>query len=193
MGRRWIAVLLSGVVFGAAATWLNVPPEDHVLAASARRVASLVANAGVAWAGSAVLGGWLLASVRWGLLGGPAALVPAVVVYYVLGAALGSENPGGSPDQILFFGLLALLTGSVLGAVGGLARRRDALGLVAALVLPVGVGLELGWRASAALVVPDPARPTADAVLVLLALAGAAAAVVRYLRARKRRKGEPAP
>jgi len=179
---RWIAVIVSGVAFGAVSTWLNVPCGDVVLDASARRVASLVVNAGAAWAGVAVLGGWLLGSVRQGLLAGPVALVPAVVVYYVLGAAVGSENPGGSADLIVFFSLYALVAGPPLAAVGALLRRRDLVGLVAALVVPVGVCVKLVWRSSVALP-SDPARPAADLVLLALALAGAAAAVTRHLRA----------
>jgi hypothetical protein len=109
----------SGLAFGAAATWLNVPPEDYVLDDSARRIASLVVNAGAAWAGMAVLGGWLLGSVRRGLLGGPLALVPAVIAYYVVGSFAGSENPGGSPELIAMFGLVALIAGPRWERSGG--------------------------------------------------------------------------
>ncbi len=181
MWLRRVATLVCGLVFGAAATWLNVPPRDYILDASARRVASLVVNSGALWAGTAVLGGWLMGSVRRGFLGGPLALVPAVVVYYLLGAVVGSENADGSPDLVVFFSLVALITGPALGAVGGLIRRRSSLGLVAALVPPPGVGLELAWRSATAELQPDPARRTADLILIALALAAAAAAVIRHV------------
>ena len=187
MWSRPIAVLVSGFVFGAAATWLNVPPRDHVLHASARRVASLVVNAGAAWAGVAVLGGWLLGSVRRGVLGGPLALVAAVAAYYLLGAVVGSEDPGGSSTLIAFYGCFALLAGPPLGAVGGALRKRNGVGLVAALVLPLGAAVELAWRASSPGLQPDPARPAANLVLFVLALSGAAAAVLAHRRCRGRR------
>lgn len=180
MWPRRIAVMVSGIVFGAVSTWLNVPPDDRLLDDGARRVASLVVNAGAVWAGVAVLGGCLLGSVRQGLLGGPLALVPAVVVYYVLGAAVGSENLGGSADLIVFFSLLALVTGLAVGAVGGLIRRRNLLGLVAALVVPLGVCVELVWRSTSVELQPDPARPVANLILLSFALAGAVTAVIRH-------------
>lgn len=186
MWSRRIAVIVTGSAFGAAATWLNVPSEEYILDGGTRRVASLVVNAGAAWAGMAVLAGWLLGSVRQGLLGGPLALVPAVVVYYVVGAAVGSENPDGSADQIVFFSLLALATGPALGAVGGVIRRTSILGLVAALVVPLGVGVELVWRSFVMQVQPDPARPAADLILLTLAVTGAAAAAIRHRRAATR-------
>jgi hypothetical protein len=176
---RWMVVVAGGALFGAVATWLNVPPHDHVLDDSPRRVASLVVNAGAAWAGVAVLGGWALGSVRRGLLGGPLALVPAVVLYYALGAVLGSENADGSAGLIAFFGLVALVVGPALGAAGGLVRRRGVLGLVAMLVVPAGVGLELVWRSSTAGLPPDPARPVANLILVAMTASGVVAAVAR--------------
>lgn len=190
MWPRWVAVMSGGVVFGAVATLFNVPPDDYVLDSSAGRVASLVVNAGAAWAGMAVLGGWVLGSVRHGLLGGPLALVPAVAAYYLLGAVVGSENRDGSADLITFFGLLALVTGPALGAVGGLVRRGGPLGLAAALVVPLGVCVELVWRSTSVGLPPDPARPVADRILLALAGAGAAAALGRHLRAAlKSRRG----
>lgn len=178
VGSRGVVVVLAGALFGAVSTWLNVPPEDYVLDDGSRRVASLVVNAGAAWAGVAVLGGWALGSVRRGLVGGPLALLPAVVVYYALGAVVGSENANGSPDLIAFFGLVALVVGPALGAVGGLVRRRGGLGLAAALVVPVGVGFELVWRSSAAGLPLDPARPVADLILAAAAVSGVVIAVL---------------
>ena len=176
------AVVAVGVVFGTVATLLNALPGDAVLDDSPRRVASLVVNSGAAWAGAAVLGGWLPGSAARGVVGGPVVLVGAVVAYYGLGAAAGSENPGGSPDLVARWALVALLAGPVLGAVGGGMRRRDVLGLVSALVVPVGVYAEQLWRGSG---VPDPARPLAGILLVALATVGAAAAVGRYVDARR--------
>ena len=123
-----------------------------------------------------MLGEWLLGSALRGLVGGPVVLILAVVAYYLLRALAGSENPGGSPDLIAPWALVALLAGPVLGAVGGSMRRGDVLGLVAALVLPLGVYLDQIRRHSE---VPEPARPIAAVVLLALAAVGAAAALAR--------------
>jgi hypothetical protein len=140
-----------------------------------------VFNSGAAWAGVAVLGGWLVGSTLRGLIAGPVVLILAVVSYYLVGAVTGSENADGSVDQLAYFGLVSLVAGPVLGAAGGRIRRRDMLGLVSALVVPLGVYVETIWRASIVQVQSDPARPLADIVLVTLATVGAAVAVARYL------------
>jgi hypothetical protein len=180
--QRTAGAVVLGLLFGATATLLNVPAGDLVLDASPRRVASLVVNSGAAWAGAAVLGGWLGGSVLRGLVAGPVVLVAAVVTYYLLGAAVGSENADGSPESIVLYGSVSVVTGTVLGVVGGLIRRRGVLGLVAALVVPMGIFAEQLWRSSIVGLPPDPAHPAAAVILLGSALGGAAAAVARFLR-----------
>src|SRR4051812_44695672 len=102
-GSSWAVVTVVGLLFGTAATLLNVGPGDHVLDASLRRTASLVVNSSAGWAGIAVLGGWLAGSTGRGLVAGPVVLVVAVVAYYVVGAVAGSENADGSVDQVTHF------------------------------------------------------------------------------------------
>lgn len=184
VGPRLTVAVVVGLLFGTTATLLNAPTGDSVLDDSPRRVASLVVNSGAAWAGAGVLGGWLLGSALRGLAGGPVALVTAVVAYYLLGAAVGSETPDGSADQIVLFSLVALVVGPVLGVVGGTIRRRGVLGLIAALVVPLGVCAEQIWRGSSVELQPDPAHPAAKIVLLALALAGTAVAVARYAKGR---------
>jgi hypothetical protein len=176
-----------GVLFGTITTLLNTPSGDYVLDDGLRRVASLVINSGAAWAGMAVLGGWLVGWTLRGLVAGPAVLILAVISYYLAGAVVGSENRDGSVDQITYFALVSLLVGPGLGAVGGTIHRPDVLGLLSALVVPTGVYVETIWRASMLRVQTDPARPLADIVLVTLATVGAAAAA-RYVAGRRSRR-----
>jgi hypothetical protein len=159
---------------------------DYVLDDCPLRVASLVVNSGAAWAGAGVLGGWLLRSASRGPVGGPVALIAAVIAYYLLGAVVGSENPDGSADQIVAYSLMAVAAGPMLGAVGGLIHRPGPLGLFAALVVPLGICAEWIWRSSRVELPPDPARSTADIVLLTFAAAGATAAAARYLSGRRR-------
>lgn len=188
--RVAVAVVV-GLLFGTITTLLNAPPGDYVLDDSARRVAGLVLNSGAAWAGMAVLGGWLVGSTLRGLISGPVVLILAVVSYYLVGAVSGSENPDGSVDQVAYFALVAVVAGPLLGAAGGSIRRRDVLGLVSALVVPLGVYAEKIWRASTVQVQPDQARPLADIVLVALATVGAAIAVAHYVIGRRSRRCDP--
>src|SRR4051794_21131542 len=187
--RVAVAVVL-GLLFGTITTLLNTPPGDYVLDDSPRRVASLVVNSGAAWAAMAVLGGWLVAPTLRGLIAGPVVLILAVVSYYLVGAVAASEDPDGSVDQVTYFGLVALLAGPALGALGGRIRRRDVLGLLSALVVPLGVYAEKIWRASTVQVQPDPARPLADIVLVTLATGGVTIAFARYVIGRRSRRRE---
>lgn len=182
---RVAAVVVVGLVFGTVTTLLNTPPGNYVLDDSPRRVASLVVNSGAVWAGLAVLGGWLVGSTLRGLVTGPLVLILAIVAYYVAGAVAGSENRDGSVDQIAYFALASLIAGPMLGAVGGMIRRPDLLGLLSALVVPMGVYVETIWRASTIQVQPDPARPLADAVLFALATVGVVVAVARYVAGRR--------
>ncbi|MFL5839587.1 MAG: DUF6518 family protein [Thermoleophilaceae bacterium] len=188
--RVAVAVVV-GLLFGTITTLLNAPPGDYVLDDSARRVAGLVLNSGAAWAGMAVLGGWLVGSTLRGLISGPVVLILAVVSYYLVGAVSGSENPDGSVDQVAYFALVAVVAGPLLGAAGGSIRRRDVLGLVSALVVPLGVYAEKIWRASTVQVQPDQARPLADIVLVALATVCAAIAVAHYVIGRRSRRCDP--
>jgi uncharacterized protein DUF6518 len=183
-GSSWAVVAVLGLLFGTAATLLNMAPSDHVLDASLRRVAGLVMNSSAGWAGIAVLGGWLAGSTARSLVAGPAALVLAVVAYYFVGAAAGSENADGSVDQVTHFALVSLVAGPLLGAAGGRMRRRDARGLLAALIVPLGMYAETIWRAGVE-VQADPARPLVDVILVALATAGVVAAVTRYVVAHR--------
>jgi Family of unknown function (DUF6518) len=188
--RVAVAVVV-GLLFGTITTLLNAPPGDYVLDDSVRRVAGLVLNSGAAWAGMAVLGGWLVGSTLRGLISGPVVLILAVVSYYLVGAVSGSEYPDGSVDQVAYFALVAVVAGPLLGAAGGSIRRRDVLGLVSALVVPPGVYAEKIWRASTVQVQPDQARPLADIVLVALATVSAAIAVAHYVIGRRSRRCDP--
>jgi hypothetical protein len=149
--------------------------------------ASLTLDSGWAWAALAVVVGWLVSrrvrpmeAVLAGALGGCVALLVATVVYEALEAMLQEGVWGGW--RLHFWLVLAVVSGPPLGAVGATIRRSGPVGVLAALVVPVGAAVNM-------VVAPLPAE-SLMAVPVTLTVWGAAAAatvvvVARAIRARR--------
>jgi len=170
-------------VFGTLSTIGGIPPEDFVLTASPLRVGGLVLHGLWLWAGIAVLGGWMATRDRPGrgraAVGGAAAQVAAVVAYYLVGAAVGSEGPPVSWLEMAIYSGAALVVGPLLGVVGGLSRRTDLVGLLAGLVVPVAGLVELLDPAPGS-PTPDPARAPARLITAALVVALTVAVVLRH-------------
>ncbi len=114
--------------------------EDQGFAAI-RKTASKLANSGVVWAGLAVLGGWLLRRPREAMLAGVTGCLLALVVHYGT-AELSGLTPGATVASNREWFIAAVVAGPPLGLVGALARRLDAWGLLARLVVPAGAVTE---------------------------------------------------
>ena len=153
--------------------------------------ASLILDSGWAWAAAAVAVGWLVSSglrpragVLVGALAGCVALVGATVVYYC-GELLFTGDFGWS-WVVRFWLVGSVVLGLPLGAVGAIIRRPGPVGVLAALVVPVGAAVNM--------VVLPPPQESPAAGLVLLVVWGAAATaavliVVRAIRARRSDRG----
>jgi hypothetical protein len=76
--------------------------------------------------------------------------------------------------------LLAVVVGPVLGLAGALVRRPGPVGLIAVLVVPVGVVVEMVGlrRLSGETFAVDPALAWAQAAMVVGAIAGGCSALV---------------
>jgi Family of unknown function (DUF6518) len=182
---RWLSVVALGALLGTLTARADVLAgglgEDGLW-----RAASMVLNAGCVWAGLAVLSGWIVGRPMVGALAGAIALLAAVGGYYAFGVAFGDRTQvgfGGLTGAVRMWGTLAIVVGPVLGVVGALIHRPPPLGLLAALVVPAGVIVEMVGlrRLGSESFAVDPALAWAQAAMVVLAIGGAATAVIAYL------------
>ncbi|MFC7533208.1 DUF6518 family protein [Actinoplanes sp. GCM10030250] len=147
--------------------------------------ASLILDAGWAWAAAAVLAGWLVsrharpvAGMVRGALAGGLTLLCATTAYYGADLLFDGGSWWGWVTRYWLIG--SVLLGPPLGAVGALIRRPGAIGAVAALVVPAGAALQM------VLLPPPPDSRMAGPVQWSIWIA-AAAAIVLILRGSGRR------
>lgn len=134
---------MSGALLGFSASASNAWPSALMY----------VLNAGWAWAGIIVLGGWFARHPRGGMVTGFLAGVVANTTYFLgdswwSGAGVGREviertSFASYLPELGFWVLVAALMAPGLGAVGAWQRRRDLVGLLAVLVVPVGASVEM--------------------------------------------------
>jgi hypothetical protein len=183
---RWLSAVGLGVALGVVSAWVDVRAGGLEQDGS-WRAASMVLNSGSAWAALAVVGGWLIGRPLAGAVAGTVALVAAVVGYYAFGVLAGDRTDvgfAGVSGAVRMWALLAVVVGPVLGLAGALVRRPGLIGLVAALVVPVGVVVEMVGlhRLSGQTFAVDPALAWAQAMMVAAAVLGAGSALVFRFR-----------
>ncbi|MFF4653580.1 DUF6518 family protein [Streptomyces sp. NPDC001380] len=140
------AAMAAGALLGILAPLLSATPGPPA------HVASLVLSAGWAWAALAFAVGLTQTSRVASALLACAALVVAVIAYYVTKAACGDfqtldpRNPvlgavhtdwSAVVSKSLVWSVIAVVLGSLLGLAGNLAREGGLLGLLLRLVVPV--------------------------------------------------------
>ncbi|MEU4221849.1 DUF6518 family protein [Actinoplanes sp. NPDC026623] len=143
----------------------------------AAEFASLVLDAGWAWAATAVLAGWLVsrhappvAEMLRGALAGGLALVFATAAYY--GADLLFDGGAWWGMATRYWLIGSVLFGPPLGVAGALIRLPGRTGVAAALVVPAGAALQM------ALLPPPPDSLMAEPVRWSIWIAAAAATVL---------------
>jgi len=184
--------LLVGAVLGAVTALVNSVPiligevgearADRSGWSQTAEFASLILDSGWAWAGTAVLVGWLVSrgvrpgeGMLAGAVAGGVALATATIVYDALPLLLPFHH--GIPwGQVRFWLAASVLLGLPLGTVGATIRRPGPIGVLAALVVPVGAALNM--------VVLPPPQASAVAESVRLTVWGAAAIATVMVMAR---------
>jgi hypothetical protein len=153
---------------------------DRSVAGQIADVASLILDSGWVWASAAVLAGWLAGRaggrVWTTAVAGSLTLIVGTLIFY------GWRCELGSPIAEYWFAA-SVIFGPVLGVIGFLTRRRDWIGALAALVVPVAAVFNILWRPV------DPNSPAALSITVLIISASSAAAamvVFRAIRLRRR-------
>jgi len=137
--------ILLGAALGCAASAADAQ-AGGLGQTDAWRAVGMLLNAGSVWAGLALLAGWLLRTPARGAIGGVLALVTASVAYYAFGVLAGDRGAISVDSLARDAGrwlVVALVLGPALGTIGALIRRPSVTGLLAALVLPVGVAAEM--------------------------------------------------
>lgn len=181
-------MVLLGLALGVATSAVDVV-AGGLDQTPAWRAASMLLNAGCVWAGLAVLGGWLLATPWRGAVAGVGSLISAVAAYYCYGLVFGDRVGiafSGLSAHVRMWTILAVLAGPLLGLAGALARRSGLVGMIAALVVPVGAAVEMLVLRSLGSVTfrIDPWQAWAQTAVVIAAAAGAVVAVRRALKSR---------
>lgn len=152
MSRAWGRLLAVSIGLGLLALLVNITTVEQMSGqadgiAAVRKTASKLVNAGVVWAGLMVLAGLLVRRPLPAALAGPVAGLVALTVHYGVGGLFDLMPWAGLRDNLSWFVVAAVL-GAPLGVVGALAGRRTRLGLLAALVVPLGAVVEpflMGW------------------------------------------------
>lgn len=150
--RGWVVALALALGLAVVSLLSNITSEEQLAGRgdgvlTARLVVSLLVNAGTVWAGLMVLAGWLVARPLGALVAGPVSGVGSLLAHYALGEVTGLMPPDSIETNTAWF-VVAAVMGVPLGLVGRLARRRDLVGLLARLVVPVGALAEplvQGW------------------------------------------------
>ena len=146
-------------------------------------VASKLLDAGWAWAGLAIVVGWLAGSILRGAVTGVLALLAATVAYFVIDYSIQMEGlvwiSVWGWNEMYFWGLASLILGVPLGVVGANIRRPGVIGLLAGLTLPVGATVQMIWLTG---IGPeaDPAMDWARMVVWVAAAVGAGVIIARF-------------
>jgi len=180
-----------GSGFGAA-TSLSNGFDSQVEPDSLARVASLVLDAGWAWAALAVVAGWLAAAPARGALAGVLALLAATTVYYGTDSIIGDDPLAWYWPELLRWWLASLVGGSALGTIGAFGRRPGVLGLLAGLTIPIGATAQMivsppGPEGQLA----TPAESWARLIVLATAAVWAAAVITRFGLGERRRRRDP--
>jgi hypothetical protein len=202
-GRLWWVATgpAAGTILGVVDSVVNHVPvllgevgtarADRGRWSQAAEFASLILDAGWAWAATAVLVGWLVSrqtrpvsGILRGALAGGLALVFATAAYYGADLVFDGGTWWGMVTRYWLIG--SLLLGPVLGAAGTLIRRGGPAATAAALLVPAGATLQMA-------LLPPPADSRMAVPVQLTTWLAAAAATVCALRRIGRRDAVASP
>ncbi|MEV6602372.1 hypothetical protein AB0M36_36800 [Actinoplanes sp. NPDC051346] len=193
---RLLVGVVIGAVFGALTSLVNNVPgmlgevgqahSEDSAATWAAIFISLILDSGWAWAALAfVLGcltGTAVRPVKAAIAGaaaGAAGLLIATVAYYATDLLFGIDAYWRTVGYWL---VRAVVFGLLLGIAGALARRRGAVGFLAALTVPVGAAMNMVvFPLRSGLPGESSAAGWAQATVWVAAASGAAVAILRLL------------
>lgn len=191
--RAWWLVVTGAMGLALASVASNVTTTsqssgeaDTLL--TVRSTISTVLNAPAVWVALAVWCGWLVRRPVQAVAAGITGFLVALCAHYGMGWILGLFDVAAVVENVYWFAA-ALIVGGPLGVVGAIARRRDAWGLLARLVVPVGAVLQpfvVGLFNTPAML-PWPTR-VSNTVSGLILIAGGVAGGIAVLVAARRER-----
>lgn len=199
--------LVVGAGFGAATALVNafalrsVDLESRTATTSGwspAEIVSVLLDAGWAWAGLAVLTGWLVTraggdpavsgSLARGAAAGALALLAATAAYGIVDMIGNGGHVSSHEPEAPVWWITSVVFGAPLGAIGACITSPGLIGLLARITVPVGAAVQM--------VVLPPGRNEAvatigQAVVWTAAAASVGFAVVRFLMVKRRRTSTP--
>ncbi|MDQ6640986.1 MAG: hypothetical protein M3Y66_00625 [Actinomycetota bacterium] len=177
---HWLFVLVVGGGLGVVAAVSEAAGSGP---SPTMRALSIVFSLGMIWAAAAFFGGVLLAKAPWSALGGPLVLLAAALGYVAWGVASGKgtaliyHHLTGRTQLLLVAGALMA---PLLGLLGGVARTGNLAGILARLVVPIGLSTEIVVRypLHSAEFTADPVRAWTSAGVLIAGVLGATFAMV---------------
>lgn len=146
-GRRgWYLVVAAALGLALVSWFTNITTMAQISGEAdgfltVRYIFSKLANSGTAWAGLGIVCGWFVRRPLQAAAAGILGSLLSLVAHYAVGRASGMFTASIWVENTEWF-LAAIIFGGPLGLIGALARRPDAWGLAARLVVPVGAVLE---------------------------------------------------
>lgn len=160
--KSLVGVLAAGAVFGAATSLANAVAhlsmdlesrEATTSGWSIIEIVSVLLDSGWAWAGLAVLAGFLATRAKQSGLGartlargavaGVVTLLAATAAYYAVDTVVHDVPPGSYGHDTVYWWAASVLLGPILGATGSCARRPGAIGVLAKVTVPVGAAVQM--------------------------------------------------
>lgn len=151
-------VLAAGTVFGVATSLANAVAHLSVDLESREattngwsiiEIVSVLLDSGWAWAGLAVLAGFLATRAKQSGLGargavaGVVALLAATAAYYAVDTVVHDVPLGSYGYDTVFWWAASVALGPILGAIGACARRLGVIGVLAKVTVPVGAAVQM--------------------------------------------------
>lgn len=164
-GKSLVGVLAAGAVFGAATSLANAVAHLSVDLESREattsgwsiiEIVSVLLDSGWAWAGLAVLAGFLATRAKQSGLGaraltrgavaGVVTLLAATAAYYAVDTVVHDVPLGSYGLDTVFWWAASVVLGPILGAIGSCAGRPGAIGVLAKVTVPVGAAVQMVVR-----------------------------------------------
>lgn len=144
--QGWLLVVIAALALAVVSWATNITTMSQISGeanefTTFRLTISKLANSGTAWAGLAILSGWLVRRPLQSFVAGIVGSEFSLAAHYAMGRVSGMFDATTWAENRSWF-VLGLLICGLLGLIGAAATRRGPWGLATRMVVPVGALLE---------------------------------------------------